>query len=289
MTREQLQIQKIEKLMKEMPDYCTSLINSKMGRLGTATCLIYASDIHNFFVWLKSKLNYNGEIKDIPATQFESITEDDITEYLNYLSRYTGPDGVVRENNNTGKSRKLSALRSLCKYLNREGLAKNNPTEFVKNPKVELKKKKKIDNFGQEAILNAIDTGIDLSGRKMVGKRYTLNQRHKSRNLAILSLILDAKMPTMEISALNVDDLHLDEGYIAIQGKNGKTPIYVTRSTIDKLQTYTHDRERFYKPTETEKALFISKKNKRLSVRSIQYMVKTYTELAVGDNAGKLM
>ena len=56
------------------------------------------------------------EIKDFPITLLDQITREDIEEYMDYISLYE-KDGKEYMNNERGKKRKLSALKSFYNYF----------------------------------------------------------------------------------------------------------------------------------------------------------------------------
>lgn len=56
------------------------------------------------------------EIKDFPLSILDRITREDIEEYMEYISYYQKNDREIT-NEEKGKSRKLSALRSFYNYF----------------------------------------------------------------------------------------------------------------------------------------------------------------------------
>lgn len=56
------------------------------------------------------------EIKDIPISVLDSITRQDIEEYLSYISLYE-KEGVEHSNTDRGKARKLSCLKTFYHYF----------------------------------------------------------------------------------------------------------------------------------------------------------------------------
>ena len=56
------------------------------------------------------------EITEFPISLLEQITRNDILEYLDYVSYYT-KDSLEITNEERGKSRKISSLRSFYRYF----------------------------------------------------------------------------------------------------------------------------------------------------------------------------
>ncbi len=106
--------------------------------------------------------------------------------------------------------RKISTLRSLYKFLLREGLMKKNPTELVNIPR----SGKKLPHFVQEKEMNQL---LDTS---FFSEEFT-----GLRDKAILSLFYGTGMRLAELKGIRLVDLNLDERCVKVLGKRNKERI----------------------------------------------------------------
>lgn len=103
--------------------------------------------------------------------------------------------------------RKISTLRSLYKFLLREGLVQKNPTELVVIPK----SGKKLPQFVQE---NELDRLLETPffGKDFAGLR----------DKAVVSLFYGSGMRLSELKGIRMIDLKLDEKLVKVLGKRNK-------------------------------------------------------------------
>jgi integrase/recombinase XerC len=163
-------------------------------------------------------------------------------------------------------ARKIAALRSFYKYLQRQGRVAGNPARVIHTPKLE----KKIPTFltipMMEKLLSAPNCGA-FTG---------------SRDKAILELIYSAGLRSFELVGLDHDDLDLDRRLLRLKGKGMKERINpMGRFAVQALEDYlAHktihpDRARF-----DTKAVFLNFRGQRLTTRSVRRMLSHYASLA---------
>jgi len=79
---------------------------------------------------------------------------------------------------------------------------------------------------------------------------------------------------------LNIQDVDLKNGGIRIHRKGGKeVTVYFGTEVEDALLDYLDERGRIIPETGHEDALFLSLQNKRISVRSVENLVKKYARI----------
>jgi integrase/recombinase XerC len=103
--------------------------------------------------------------------------------------------------------RKISTLRSLYKYLLRDGLMKKDPTDLVMVPK----SGKKLPQFVQENEMN-----------KLLDTSYFTGDFSGLRDKAILSLFYGTGMRLSELMGIRMADLNLKERVVKVLGKRNK-------------------------------------------------------------------
>ena len=282
---------KLKALLKTLPDYCKYYFNAKAQSFEPRTGYAYAVDMRTFYEFIIStKPSYQGKsIKDVPISLFDELTSHDIDEYLNYLKKYSF-EGDHRKNSESGRKRKFIALRSFCKYYLEKGYIKKNPTELMPTPKVHkddtisyLTKEEK------EQLFFAIKSSYG-----MTPWQETLNAYCRKRDIAILMLLLGTGIRVSELVGLNIEDIDFKENVVHIIRKGGNAGhVYFNEQVKDAILSYLRPsivpvgtRDGLGAPPE-ERALFISLKKKRLSVRSVQKIIEKYKTLAFGPEITK--
>ncbi|MCI1964720.1 MAG: tyrosine recombinase XerC [Oscillospiraceae bacterium] len=219
----------------------------------------YYLDLRTFFRYIKL---HRGLVP--PDTEFEKIGISDIDldliktidltqvfEYMNYLSS-------VRKNGPSTRSRKVSSLRSFFKYLtNKTGQLDKNPVKELETPKL----KKSLPKY------LTLEQSLELLS-KVDGKT-------KERDYCILVLFLNCGMRLSELVGLNLTDIHFGNSTANITGKGNKERIvYLNDSCLEALKQYLRVRPR--EAIIDKNALFISSQRKRISPKTVQYIVKKY-------------
>ena len=102
---------------------------------------------------------------------------------------------------------------------------------------------------------------------------------NKVRDIAILTLLLGTGIRVSECVGLNLNDVDLDNGALVVHRKGGyDATIYFGFEGETALRGDMEKREDMIPLTGHEDAFFISMQNKRMGVRSVENMVKKYTQ-----------
>lgn len=228
----------------------------------------YYIDLRTFFRYIKYSKKLVPEnivfeditIKDVEIDLIANITLTDIYEYLNYLL-------VERNNNAATRARKISSLRSFFNYLvNKIGLLTTDPTKDLDMPK----KKTSLPKF------LTLEQSIDLLN--------CVNGPYKERDYCILTLFLNCGMRLSELVGINLNDIRSDNT-LKLTGKGNKERIvYLNDACISSLSQYLKVRPKLN--LKDRNALFISKFNKRISPKTVQFIVKKYLAEINLDNQG---
>ncbi len=224
----------------------------------TKTVEEYFLDIRTFLRYLKVMrgiVPYGTDLSTVDIINVDvdflsKVTLTEIFEFMNYTAS-------VRKNDGAARSRKSSALRSLFDYLtNRTGLLKDNPTANLDNPKLKSVLPKFLSLEQSQKLLEIIDGP------------------YKARDYCIVTLFLNCGMRLSELVGINLSDI-LDDSRLRITGKGNKQRIvYLNDSCNDAITEYLKVR-----PVDCVKdrdALFISRQLKRISPKTVQYIVKKY-------------
>ncbi|BDG08255.1 tyrosine recombinase XerC [Anaeromyxobacter paludicola] len=128
-----------------------------------------------------------------------------------FLARITGSCGPV------SVARKLSALRTLYRYLVREGLAEANPARAVASPK----RPKNLPTVLPEEEVAAL---VETPTRRAAGEE-PASAPLALRDRAFLELLYGSGLRVAELCGLDLPDLDLGEGLVRVLGKRRKERI----------------------------------------------------------------
>ena len=81
-------LDKLNKVIKQLPDYCKYYFNAKSNTLAPRTRLAYAEDLEIFFYYLTQTFPEYTDIKEIPISLLNSLKSTDIDDYMRFLERY---------------------------------------------------------------------------------------------------------------------------------------------------------------------------------------------------------
>ena len=269
-------IEKIREHLQILPRFCGEYFRSLEIRKSTNTRKNYAYDLGVFFYFLKTNNPYfkDKDIHTLPIEVLDMITAMDVEEYLSYLESYT-KDGKLYTNREEGKARKLSSLKSFYDYYFKKNLIRTNPPRQVDVPKIKNKNIIRLDPNEIAQLLDEAESGEKLSGRQLAS-----HEKTKVRDLAMMSLLLGTGIRVSECIGLNLDDVDLDACGIRIYRKGGKeSVVYFSDEVCGTLKSYLAERETVTALSGHEEALFLSLQKKRMSVRSVENLVKKYSAL----------
>jgi site-specific recombinase XerD len=234
----------------------------------------YYLDLRTFFRYLKQrrfpelaeKPLSSISILDVDLNFIKSVTLMQVYEYMNYLTE-------VRQNGPSARSRKCCSLRVFYNYLTTKAhLIEDNPLKELESPKL----KKRLPKY------LTLDQSIDLLKQ--------VNGPFKERDYCILVLFLNCGMRLSELVSININDIRRGTNTLRLIGKGNKERIiYLNEACLYAIDNYLKVR-----PTDHLKdryALFISKQRKRISPKTVQYLVKKYLSginLGAGYSVHKL-
>ena len=103
----------------------------------------------------------------------------------------------------------------------------------------------------------------------------TIDGPNKERDYCIITLFLNCGMRLSELVGINLTDIRKDSSVVRITGKGNKERIvYLNDACKAAIQQYLAVRPR--EGLKDRNALFISKQRKRISPKTVQYIVKKY-------------
>lgn len=271
---------KLKSLEKKLPVYVKPYLDEKELVSQINTVISYAYDLITFFSFLQEEnpMAKDMDIKDIPPELLEELTFEDINEYQRYLSYNEGIYNHMNEDK--GIARRMAALRGFFEFATTHHYLKNNPTiGAAKRKKMPKKDIVRLNNDEINEFMRVIEESAMSSSHQ---RSYCA--RTRLRDTAILTLLLNTGIRVSECVGLNVDEINFKENSLQVTRKGGNiAKLYFNDRTGEALTDYIENERNNFCASDDEKALFLSGQKKRISVRSVQNMVKKYAKIAVPD------
>jgi integrase/recombinase XerC len=214
--------------------------------------------LRNYSVDLAQFANYfSPPGTDPPAPS--SIDSLMLREWLGDLYRH-GLDPVSTR-------RKLASVRSLFKFMLREGIVSTNAAKLVRTPK----SPKRIPSVPTAEQTNTLLEGVGAD---------TLDRPHPERDLLLFELLYGCGLRISELVGLNLTDFDMTERWIRVRGKGRKErQVPYGSKAADALEKYLVVR------SSQEPGLFLNHKGTRLSDRGARGIVKLYARFLEGDSS----
>ncbi len=274
--RDEDNILKIRELRKQLPFFCGEFfrgieqVSSPLTRLG------YARDLKLFFDFLVAETEefYGKNVLNLTIEDLDKVTSTHIEMFLEYISIYR-VDGKTFKNGEKAKCRKLSSIRALLKYFYKKDKLMSNVAAKVDTPKIHDSQiiRLELDEVGK--VLDVAETGQHMTKMQQGFHKHT-----QARDYAILSLFLGTGIRISEGVGLNIDDFDFKQNAFVVTRKGGnRTILYFNEEVSDALQNYLLERIKVKAQPGSEKALFLSLQNKRISVRAVEKLVKKYSQI----------
>ncbi len=266
----------LRNLLENMPPYCKQFFMGIEPTTSSRTRIAYAYDLNCFFDYLceTNPVCKKNAPKSIQLEVLQQITPFDIEEYLSYLKYYV-KDGIEHTNDERGLKRKLASLRTFYHYLYKNEFIDNDPTVKVDMPKIHDKTIIRLDVDEVARLLDEVESGDSLTERQ---KKY--HEKTKTRDLAMMTLLLGTGIRVSECVGLDMDDVDFKNNGIKVHRKGGaEVVIYFGDEVRTVLLEYMQERQKITANDGSINALFLSMQNKRMNVRSVENMVKKYSKL----------
>jgi len=263
--------------LQEMPPVVQDFAAYKSGiqNRSPKTVSEYLLDLRTFLRFIvanREGIDPDGEefekihISHLDLSFFGSIRTTEIYAFLQYT-------GTVRQNLWAAKARKLVTIRMLYRYLvNSTHQLTQNPAADIEAPKA----RRSLPKF------LSLQESLDL----LACIREDKESKNVVRDYAIVTLFLNCGMRVSELVGINLNDLARDLSTVRVTGKGAKERmIYLNEACQSALKDYLAIRmAEEGGPAAKEKALFLSSRANRISVKTVQWMVYKYLEMAgLGD------
>ncbi|MBE6703194.1 MAG: recombinase XerC [Ruminococcaceae bacterium] len=259
--------------LTEMPVTAQDFAAYKSGiqNCSPKTVSEYLLDLRTFFRFIVA--NRDGidpesddftaiDIRGLDLSFMGSIRTSEIYAFLQY-------SGSVRKNLWAAKARKLASIRMFYRYLvHKTKQLETNPAADIESPKPRKSLPKFLTLTESLSLLETVKNDTD--------------SRTVVRDYAIITLFLNCGMRVSELVGINLSDINRDLRSLRVTGKGAKERvIYLNDACHDALAEYLSLRLADNNAHSVkEKALFLSNQRKRISVKTVQWMVYKYLDLA---------
>lgn len=270
---------RLRELMTHLPHFCKQFFIGIEHTTASRTRIAYAYDLGCFFDYLhkENPICAKMKITDIPISILDELKPMDIEEYLYHLKLYE-KDGAAHANDERALKRKLSSLRTFYNYFFKNELIETNPAVKVDMPKIHDKAIVRLDVDEVADLLDKVESGEQLSSRQQM-----YHERTKTRDLAILTLLLGTGIRVSECVGLDLDDIDFKNYGIKVHRKGGaEVMVYFGDEVMEALSGYIEERKNMSAVEGHTNALFLSLQNRRITVRSVENLVKKYSKLVTG-------
>ena len=272
---------KLMRLLWELPPFCKQFFRGIEPRTQSRTRIAYAYDLQVFFQYLLSSVapSFHGHyqsVSQIQLSDLDLISVQNLEEYMEYLKYRPTDGGDEIANRENGIKRKIASLKSFYNYFYNNEMIETNPAARVRLPKLHAKEIIRLNRGEMEHFLKEADTGAHLSKHQKV-----FHEKTRLRDTALLSLLLGTGMRVSECVGIDLSDIDLKECGVRIHRKGGKeATVYFGDDVADALKPYLDERRHIIPEDGNENALFLSMQNRRMSVRSVENLVKKYAHSA---------
>ena len=261
-------------LSDQLPRVITSYINVKAVNWEDSTTTAYAEDLLMFLQYL---ISHNPSLagkepKDISEEVLNMLTYEDINEYLIYLKK-------ACDNSQKTMARRLSAIRGFFKYAAAHNILRSDPTAGAES--IRIKTEKHINTLSNDEVSkvsHAIEY-TELSGRKAL-----FSEKTKFRDMAIFTLLSHVGLRVSECAGLNLSSIDFEERCLYVVRKgNLQDRVYFDNDVYHALKDYIELERPAFTPKNgwDDTPLFFSIRKKRMEIRSIQHMLKKYTDASI--------
>lgn len=263
--------------LNDFLDYSSTILNKSPN-----TMKEYNYDINHFLKFIKYKFKMAEmddefglariKINDMTIDTISKIQLEDIHAFLGYMKEtfHSKPATLAR---------KTASIRVFFHYMcNKTKKIPNNPAIDLESPKLGKRLPKYLSLDQARDLLKTAATPIpDSRG----------NHDNATRNLAIITLFLNCGMRLSELVGINIKDIDFSENKLNVIGKGNKErTIYLNKACVNAINNYLQDRPKEGIKFDSRDALFLSEQRRRISNRTVQYIVKEEMRLA-GIDANK--
>ena len=215
----------------------------------------YGSDLRQFHAFMKA------ERPDLSTLIPSTVTTESVRAYLHWLDR--------KHEKSTSIARKLAALRSFYRFLQREAIVVLNPAETIRTPKQPKHLPRVLTKDDAAALMD-----------------FPADQTESSlRDSALLETLYSTGARVSELVGINLEDLRLSEGLVHLRGKGRKERIVPIGSVaLTAIHSYRTSLKASALSPQPSAPVFLNVRGGRLTTRSVARIVACYSNRLAGGS-----
>lgn len=219
---------------------------------------------HTLQAYRRDLRRYVGFLERRGITDPRDVDESSIRSYVASVSASTHGD-EERPYRATSVARMLSSVRSFHRFLLRDGVTARDPSTGVAQPRLPRQLPHPLTVDETRRLLEAPDPGTPAG----------------LRDRAILELLYGAGLRISELTALDVDDVDLEEGAVRVLGKGGKErEVPLGRYAREAVDAYLARGRPVLASAASRGALFLNARGGRLTRQSGNRLLATHVRTA---------
>jgi integrase/recombinase XerC len=225
-------------MQKHIFDFLTYLRNER--NVSPHTVRSYQSDLEQLSTFLGDK-------------ELSAVDHQTLRQFIAHLMQ-----GDVKK---SSIARKLSAIRSFFRYLNREGILTNNPARLVATPRRDKRLPSVLTADDALRLMNSPNSKKPEDNGIML------------RDRAVLETLYSTGIRASELIGMNREDLDHNDSLIRIRGKGRRERIVpIGSKALDAIDAYRKCMARGSENT----AVFLGPSGKRLTARTVQRILENH-------------
>ena len=244
----------------------------------------YNYDMAHFLKFIKFKYKLTNvtdeeniksiEISDFDLETLKKISLQDIHAFLAYLKTcYQSKPATL--------ARKASTIRVFFHFMcNKTKRIPINPAQDLESPKLDKRLPKYLTLDQSKELLESTSNSEITYGHG--------NHDNSERNFAMITILLNCGVRLSELVNINISDIDFENNKLNVIGKGNKErTIYLNNACIKAINEYLKVRPIDGVKFNSKDALFLSEQKKRISRRTVQYIVKQELKIAGIEKAEK--
>ncbi|MEJ5301760.1 MAG: site-specific tyrosine recombinase XerD [Thermodesulforhabdaceae bacterium] len=186
------------------------------------TVVSYGTDLKIFAEFLESR----------NVSSWNELSREHIEAFIQKIS-----SGLSKRT----QSRRLSVLRSFFRFLQREGVISRNPAKAVRFPKPDRTLPRVLSVEELKRLFGICSEVLPISDVEAETTEFSseFSRMLALRDVAILECLYGTGVRASELTRLKLENIHLDAGYIKVQGKGSKERVVpIGEYAVDALKKY---------------------------------------------------
>lgn len=210
-----------------------------------------------------TELSYRRDLKKMAAyfdqagvQKMEEVTEADLKVYLGEMRKEKFAPATI--------SRNIASIRAFFHYLLKKGIIREDPSEYLKAPKIQ---KKTPEFLTVEEVDRLLRQPSSETGKGI-------------RDKAMLELLYATGMRVSELLNLQTEDINLSFGYVICHDSEKERVLPIGNVSRDALVRYMDKARKLFVKDTKETALFTNCSGKAMSRQGFWKVLKGYAEAA---------